>query len=99
LKKVVFPGSVGALRDRCFAGCNLVEIGFCKDFRLERLPTGYCGGCELLEHFFIPASVRSIGAKCFVNCSALAKLELPASVEMVESGFLENSGITSLEFA
>ena len=99
LEAVSFAG--GSLADLtigkyAFSECVALSSVGIKDSRLVTLSDNAFAGCTSLESFELPATVTSVGASAFSNCSKLASITINASSKALVFGENVFNNCTSL---
>jgi hypothetical protein len=82
--EIVLPDSLSVLGKRAFADTRITGIVFSKSLEcIDNEAFVNCSKMKILSPF--PDKLRTIGEKAFNNCRSIEKLELPDSVERIES--------------
>ena len=96
LVSITIPVSVEEIGQSAFSGCvGLKTIIFEKGCKLKKLSGGF------KSMYYGTSTSNQIYAQlgCFKNCSSLLSVEIPASVEIIESGvFLGCSSLANVSF-
>ena len=108
LRKIVIPANVTEVGQYAFYRCsNLSEVVFADDSELETIGNsafGYISAPKIV----LPEGVKTIGTYSFYNNSALKEVELPSTLEKIDTSafsylsnlekvtFAENSKLTNL---
>ena len=96
--KVVIPNDVFFVSDRAFARNGSVENVVCQS--LKNIGNEAFANCTGLKEIVFADGLESIGASAFGGCRSLGKINLPASVTLVdEEAFVNCKGITEVAFA
>ena len=102
IASIEIPSRVASISSRAFANCiNLTSIAFSPDSNLTTIFPYIIDGCESLEAFTVPASVRVIGDGAFANSYGLLNFVQrgPSELFTVREGVLfTGSGDTLYAF-
>ncbi len=94
LKDVELPANMHYLGNYAFAGCSALQNVTLPNLDTIRPYTFY--NCNALKRIEIPSSVKWIGTNAFRYCNAVYSLNIPASVDTVDSYAFAN--MSNLKF-
>ena len=90
LKSIRIPDFVNTIEGRAFWNSGLEHVEL--PAQLETVAWGTFDNCPLQE-VTLPPSVRQIEADAFNSCRNLERLEIPASVEFIDSSSFRGAGM------
>ena len=98
LTSIEIPASVQTIEAKAFEDCSsLATVTFEKGSQLQTIGGGFLSGafmnCTGLTSIEIPASVQTIEAEAFEDCSSLATVtfEKRSQLKVIKGGFLDNN--------
>ena len=78
-------------------------FAFCESLKTIELPRAVTvigirafSDCYNLEEVKLSRFTTAIGVQAFLNCKNLKELRLPATIEKIDAGAFENTGLTEL---
>lgn len=96
LERITLPDSLEYIQYFAFARSGLRAITL--PASVKKLDTKAFKECENLQEVTFGYGLKSIGRSCFLNCTALQRVELPTSLRHVESGAFDGTGLETLIF-
>ncbi len=105
LSRVTIPASVETIEEAAFINCtSLTTFTFESGSKLKTLgggsssPDGIFAGCGLLKNITIPASVETIEAAAFKNCTALTTItfESGSNLKTIKGAFSDCTSLKSI---
>ena len=79
-------GSVSGIYNKAFAGTKIASADISSISSSTPLYTGAFSGMTELASVSLGTTITTIPASCFMNCSALTSLTLPASITSISGG-------------
>lgn len=84
LTEINIPASVTYINSGAFQGDVLLkDVNFGEDSNLDFIGKSAFSGCKAIEKIVLPVGLTEISANTFLNCTSLADITIPDSVEEV----------------
>lgn len=95
LEAVLIPGTVTAIGDYAFYGCEYLEHAVIKE-GVQKIGDYAFAECTILKTADIPNSVTSIGTCAFDNCERLESISLSDKLTSLSDGLFYGTGLKSI---
>ena len=93
---IFIPSSVTFIGNRCFENSIIPTVEFSEQSNIIDIPD-YCFNGSRIENVKLPQNLQTFNSNCFRYCQHLNKLEIPSTIEYIDSSVFYEARINELK--